>query len=28
VAAAGNFGKTDDGRPIVGGIISPANSLS
>src|ERR671912_2684151 len=26
VAAAGNFGKTADGRPVVGGIISPANS--
>ena len=26
VTAAGNFGKTADGRPIVGGIISPANS--
>ena len=23
VAAAGNFGKTADGRPIVGGIVSP-----
>ena len=28
VAAAGNFGKTEDGRPIVGGIISPANTPS
>ena len=26
VAAAGNFGKTEDGRPIVGGVISPGNS--
>ena len=26
VAAAGNFGKTADGRPIVGGIVSPGNS--
>ena len=26
VAAAGNLGKTDDGRPIVGGVISPGNS--
>ena len=26
VAAAGNFGKTADGRPVVGGIISPGNS--
>ena len=26
VTAAGNFGKTPDGRPIIGGIISPANS--
>ena len=25
VAAAGNFGKTADGRPIVGGIVSPGN---
>ena len=25
VAAAGNIGKTDDGRPVVGGIISPGN---
>src|SRR4051812_23781530 len=28
VAAAGNFGKTEDGRPIVGGIISPGNTPS
>jgi serine protease AprX len=26
VAAAGNFGKTTDGRPIVGGIVSPGNA--
>ncbi|HET7698099.1 MAG TPA: S8 family peptidase, partial [Vicinamibacterales bacterium] len=26
VAAAGNFGKTEDGRPVVGGIISPAHT--
>ena len=26
VAAAGNLGKTDDGRAIVGGVISPGNS--
>jgi serine protease AprX len=26
VAAAGNLGKTEDGRPIVGGVISPGNS--
>ncbi len=26
VAAAGNFGKTTDGRPVVGGIVSPGNS--
>ena len=26
VAAAGNFGKTSDGRPIVGGIVSPGNA--
>ena len=26
VAAAGNLGKTDDGRPVVGGIVSPGNS--
>ena len=25
VAAAGNFGKTADGKPIVGGIVSPGN---
>src|SRR5262249_54040123 len=25
VAAAGNFGKTADGRPIVGGIVAPGN---
>src|SRR5262245_49069357 len=25
VAAAGNFGKTAEGRPIVGGIVSPGN---
>ena len=28
VAAAGNFGKTDDGRPIVGGIVAPGNTPS
>ena len=28
VAAAGNLGKTDDGRPIVGGVISPGNTPS
>ena len=28
VAAAGNFGKTEDGRPVVGGIVSPGNSPS
>ena len=28
VAAAGNFGKTADGRPIVGGVISPGNTPS
>jgi serine protease AprX len=28
VAAAGNFGKTDDGRPVVGGIIVPGNTPS
>ena len=26
VTAAGNMGKTEDGRPIVGGIISPGNT--
>ena len=26
VAAAGNFGKMADGRPIVGGIVSPGNT--
>ena len=26
VAAAGNFGKTQDGRPVVGGIVSPGNT--
>src|SRR6185436_7753795 len=26
VAAAGNMGKTEDGRPVVGAIISPANT--
>ncbi|HTL44323.1 MAG TPA: S8 family peptidase, partial [Vicinamibacterales bacterium] len=26
VAAAGNFGKTTDGRPIVGGIVAPGNA--
>ena len=26
VAAAGNFGKTTDGRQVVGGIVSPGNS--
>ena len=24
--AAGNFGKLEDGRPVVGGISSPGNS--
>ncbi len=28
VAAAGNFGKTADGRPVIGGIVSPGNSPS
>jgi len=28
VAAAGNFGKTPDGRPVVGGIVSPGNAPS
>jgi serine protease AprX len=28
VASAGNFGKTADGRPIIGGIVSPGNSPS
>ena len=28
VAAAGNFGKMEDGRPIVGGIVSPGNTPS
>src|SRR5258708_29565456 len=28
VAAAGNFGKTADGRPIVGGVIVPGNTPS
>ena len=28
VAAAGNIGKTADGRPVVGGIISPGNTPS
>ena len=28
VAAAGNFGKTDDGRPVVGGIVAPGNTPS
>jgi len=28
VAAAGNFGKTDDGRRIVGGVIAPGNTPS
>ncbi len=28
VAAAGNFGKTSDGRPIVGGVISQGNAPS
>ena len=28
VAAAGNFGKTADGRPIVGGVIAPGNTPS
>ena len=28
VAAAGNFGKTDDGRAVVGGIIAPGNTPS
>ncbi|MGE5245975.1 MAG: S8 family peptidase [Betaproteobacteria bacterium] len=26
VAAAGNYGETQDGRPIIGGIVSPGNS--
>ena len=26
IAAAGNFGKTDDGRAVVGGIIAPGNT--
>ena len=26
VTAAGNMGKTEDGRPIVGGVISPGNT--
>jgi len=26
IASAGNFGKTEDGRPILGGITSPGNS--
>src|SRR5204863_6165709 len=26
VAAAGNFGKLADGRPVIGGIVSPGNS--
>src|SRR5262249_22010306 len=26
VAAAGNLGKTSDGRPVVGGIIAPGNT--
>ena len=28
VAAAGNFGKTNDGRAVVGGIIAPGNTPS
>ena len=28
VAAAGNFGKTADGKAVVGGIVSPGNSRS
>ncbi len=28
VAAAGNLGKMEDGRPIVGGIVSPGNTPS
>jgi serine protease AprX len=28
VAAAGNFGKAEDGRPIVGGVIAPGNTPS
>ena len=28
VAAAGNLGKTEDGRPVVGSIFSPANDPS
>ncbi len=28
VAAAGNFGKTADGKAVVGGIVSPGNSPS
>src|SRR5690606_9620520 len=25
IASAGNFGKTPDGQPIIGGIVSPGN---
>jgi len=28
VAAAGNFGKTADGRPIIGGVVSPGNAAA
>jgi len=28
VAAVGNFGKTNEGRPIVGGVIAPGNTPS
>jgi serine protease AprX len=28
IAAAGNFGKTPDGRPVVGGIVAPGNTPS
>src|SRR6185503_12216174 len=28
VAAAGNFGKTADGKAVVGGIVSPGNTPS
>src|SRR5260370_39319451 len=28
VAAAGNLGKTDDGRAVVGGVIAPGNTPS
>ena len=26
VTAAGNFGKTEDGKAVIGGIVSPGNS--